>query len=54
MAVSVWRRVENTYSVVMPAKAGASSTPRPLRVTHERLGVLGPPVKPGDDSGVVV
>jgi hypothetical protein len=28
----------------MPAKAGSVS------VDHTRLGVLGPPVKPGDDS----
>jgi hypothetical protein len=38
-----------TYLLSFPAKAG-NPVRRGLSIDHDCLGVLGPPVKPGDDS----
>ena len=39
-------------SVVIPRESGGPSTPRASRINHPRSGILGRPVKPGDDSCV--
>jgi len=40
------------YSPSCPASSGASSTPRPFRWNAKASGILGRPVKPGDDTVV--